>query len=117
MIRVIMLAPFLLALSAWMRGRSGGTGKSKLVIPWFAVLFLVVGAFNSLHLLPQPTVDALLLFDTFLLATAMGALGLRTHAGAIRQAGMRPMLLAAMLFAYLVFGGLAINLGMHALLG
>lgn len=117
MIRVILLAPFLLALSAWMRSKSGEAGKSKLVIPWFAVLFLVVGAFNSLHLLPQPSVEAILLFDTFLLATAMGALGLRTHVGAIKQAGMRPMLLAAMLFAYLVFGGLAINLGVHALLG
>ena len=82
-----------------------------------AVLFLVVGAFNSLHLLSKATVDAILLFDTFLLATAMAALGLRTHIGAIRQAGMRPMLLAAALFAYLVFGGLAINLGVRALLG
>lgn len=117
MIRVILLAPFLLALSAWMRAKSGESGKSKLVIPWFAVLFLVVGAFNSLHLLPKSAVDALLLFDTFLLATAMGALGLRTHAMAIKQAGMRPMILAGLLFVYLVFGGLAINLGVHALLG
>ena len=118
MIRVIMLAPFLLALSAWMRTKPGEeAGKSKLVIPWFAVLFLVVGAFNSLHLLSKATVDAILLFDTFLLAAAMGALGLRTHAAAIKQAGMRPMLLAGLLFIYLVFGGLAINLGVHALFG
>lgn len=117
MLRVILLAPFLLALSAWLRSSSGEGGKSKLVIPWFAVLFLCVGAFNSLHLLPKAWVDALLLFDTFLLAAAMGALGLRTHAAAIKQAGMRPMLLAGLLFIYLVFGGLAINLGVHALFG
>ncbi len=117
MIRVILLAPFLLALSAWLRARSGENRTSKLVIPWFAVLFLGVGAFNSLHLLPRPMVDAILLLDVFLLATAMGALGLRTHVGAIRQAGMKPMLLAALLFAWLVFGGLAINLGLMRLLG
>lgn len=117
MIRVIMLAPFLLALSAWVRSKSGEASKSKLVIPWFAVLFLCVGAFNSLHLLPQRWVDGILLFDTFLLATAMAALGLRTQASAIKQAGMKPMLLASLLFVYLIFGGLAINLGVHRLLG
>ena len=117
MIRVILLAPFLLLLSAWMRAKSGEGAKSKLVIPWFAVLFLLVGAFNSLHLLPKATVDAILLLDVFLLATAMAALGLRTHVGAIRQAGVKPLLLAALLFAWLVFGGLAINLGVTRLLG
>ena len=116
MIRVILLAPFLLTLSAWVRAKSGEASKSKLVIPWFAILFLCVGAFNSLHLLPQTSVDAILLFDTFLLATAMGALGLRTHAIAIKQAGMKPMVLAGLLFVYLIFGGLAINLGVTALL-
>ena len=117
MIRVILLAPFLLLLSAWMRAKSGAAGmRSKLVIPWFAVLFLVVGAFNSLHLLPKAWVDAILLLDTALLGTAMAALGVRTQAGAIRQAGAKPMLLAALLFAFLVFGGLAINLGVMRLL-
>ena len=118
MIRVMLLAPFLLVLSAWMRAKSGdATAKSKLVIPWFAVLFIAVGAFNSLHLLPKATVDALLLIDTFLLATAMAALGLRTHIGAIRQAGVKPLLLAGLLFAYLLVGGLAINIGVTRLLG
>ncbi len=118
MIRVMLLAPFLLLLSAWMRAKSGdATAKSKLVIPWFAVLFIAVGAFNSLHLLPKAAVDALLLVDTFLLATAMAALGLRTHAGAIRQAGMKPLLLAALLFGWLLFAGLAINIGVTRLLG
>jgi len=111
MIRVILLAPFLLALSAWMRGRTGSeSGKARIVIPWFAVLFIVVGGFNSLHLLPKALVDGILLVDTFLLATAMAALGLRTHMGAIRQAGMKPLLLASSLFVYLVVGGYAINL-------
>ena len=97
--------------------KSGEGAKSKLVITWFAMLFLLVGAFNSLHLLPKATVDAILLLDVFLLATAMAALGLRTHVGAIRQAGVKPLLLAALLFAWLVFGGLAINLGVTRLLG
>lgn len=44
-----------------------------------------------------------------LLAMAMAALGLRTQIGAIRQAGARPLLLAALLFALLTVGGYALN--------
>ncbi|MGY0504763.1 YeiH family protein [Luteimonas sp. e5] len=118
MIRVILLTPFLLLLSAAMRGRAAGDGrKAKIIVPWFAVLFLLVGAFNSLQLVPPTLHAALLVFGTFLLATAMGALGLRTQIGAIRQAGIKPMLLASLLFVYLIFGGLAINLGVLRLLG
>jgi uncharacterized membrane protein YadS len=40
---------------------------------------------------------------------AMAALGLRTHLGAIQQAGVKPLLLAATLFIFLVVGGYAIN--------
>ena len=40
----------------------------------------------------------------------LAALGLRTHAGAIRQAGARPLLLASLLFCVLVAGGYALNL-------
>ena len=119
MLRVILLTPFLLLLSMWIRrrGMAAGEGRAPLVVPWFAVLFLVAGAFNSLQLLPAPVHAGVLALDVFLLATAMAALGLRTHVGAIRQAGPRPMLLAALLFVYLVLGGLAINLGVGHLLG
>ena len=118
MIRVILLAPFLLLLSAWLRDKSDTGGKrAPIVIPWFAILFLVVGAFNSFHLLPKALVSALLLLDTFLLAMAMGALGVRTHAGAIRQAGLKPLLLATALFAWLIVGGLLVNVGVMRLMG
>jgi uncharacterized membrane protein YadS len=49
-------------------------------------------------------------FDgTSLLAMAMAALGLTTHAGAIRQAGVKPLLLAGLLFTWLIGGGAIIN--------
>ena len=63
------------------------TRRPPIVIPWFAVLFIVASAVNSLHFLPARLVAVLIDVDTVLLATAMAALGLRTHAGAIRQAG------------------------------
>jgi uncharacterized integral membrane protein (TIGR00698 family) len=123
MLRIMMLAPFLLTLSGLQRESGSGTAaggrarRPRIVIPWFAVLFIVASGVNSLHVLPAGVVAALIEIDTALLATAMAALGLRTHIGAIRQAGLRPLLLAAALFAFLVVGGYAINRSVTALLG
>src|SRR3546814_15921652 len=92
----MLLAPFLLLLSSRLsRGTDTGEGKTGIVVPWFAVLFIAVAGFNSLQLLPAPAVDMLVPIDTVLLAMAMAALGLRTHVGALLQAGIRPLRLAA----------------------
>jgi uncharacterized integral membrane protein (TIGR00698 family) len=110
MLRVMMLAPFLVILSSRI-GDEGeaAAGKRRITIPWFAVLFIVVAGFNSLHLLPPAMVDAILTVDTVLLAMAMAALGLRTHIGAIHHAGTKPILLASILFVFLMTGGYVIN--------
>lgn len=111
MIRVILLAPYLFALSWWLRARTEATTHTRtpLVIPWFAVLFMLVGAFNSLHLLDPRWVQAILQFDNWILAAAMAALGVRTHWRAVKQAGMKPLLLATCIFVWLIVGGYAIN--------
>ena len=124
MLRIMMLAPFLLILSGMERDAGatpeaashGATGRAPITIPWFAVLFIVASAVNSLHLLPARLTADLVQIDTVLLATAMAALGLRTHAGAIRQAGLRPLLLAGSLFVFLMVGGYLINRVVTALL-
>jgi uncharacterized integral membrane protein (TIGR00698 family) len=172
MVRVMMLAPFLIALSAWLArksvtgdetrsgaceplsvgkqsvaaghaavegnsdavgystvavnsetarttpaaGPTGGAGPSaasggsrRLTIPWFAFAFIGMVVFNSLALLPHAVVGTAIDVDTFLLAMAMGALGLTTHISAIRRAGIKPLLLGALLFVWLVGGGALVN--------
>jgi uncharacterized integral membrane protein (TIGR00698 family) len=113
MVRVMMLAPFLVILSAVLargKAKAGGNDKvAKLAIPWFAFIFIGAVAFNSLGLLPAGTVAAITEFDTALLAMAMAALGLTTHMSAIRRAGIKPLLLAGLLFCWLIAGGAAIN--------
>lgn len=118
MLRVMLLAPLLLVLGAWLRrGRKGAArDATPLTIPWFAILFVVVAGFNSLHLLSKPIVDALLMLDTLLLAMAMAALGLRTHWGSIKQAGAKPLLLAWILWVLLIGGGYLLNRAAMALL-
>ena len=54
-------------------------------------------------------VDVLTNIDTLFLAMAMAALGLTTHISAIRKAGVKPLVLAAILFAWLIGGGALIN--------
>lgn len=117
MIRVMMLAPFLLLLSGWKSRRAqkdsgdatANNSRSKITIPWFAVLFILVAVFNSFNLLPQGLKATLITLDTLFLAMAMAALGLTTHVGAIRQAGIKPILMAALLFVWLIVGGAGIN--------
>jgi uncharacterized integral membrane protein (TIGR00698 family) len=114
---VMMLAPFLLLLSG-AQGRRGAerAQRTAITIPWFAVLFVAASGVNSLDLLPQAWTAALVRIDTVLLAMAMAALGLRTHAGAIRQAGVKPLLLGGTLFLFLFCGGYLLNVGVARLL-
>lgn len=120
MVRVMLLAPFLVALSLWLArgGKASADGsKARIVVPWFAFGFVAVAGFNSLHLLPAGLQAGLVQLDTVLLAMAMAALGLTTHVSALRQAGLKPLLLALILFGWLLFGGLAIHQGVLAVLG
>jgi len=119
MVRVMMLAPFLIGLSLWLRlDRSGPIAqvgsrvqvrRGPLAIPWFAFGFVAAVLVNSLQFMGSGVHQFTLTVDNFLLAMAMAALGLSTHIAAIRQAGARPLLLALLTFFWLVFAGAAIN--------
>ena len=114
MVRVMMLAPFLLLLSTSMaRGeRTQGrhhAGRHAITIPWFALGFVAMAGVHSLGVLPPAVVHAGVQLDDLLLAIAMAALGLTTHVQAVRAAGFKPLLLAAALFAWLLVAGLALS--------
>ena len=110
MIRVMMLVPVLLVIAFFVAKDVAGRGEeadgsSKINIPWFAILFLVVIGFNSLNLLPKDFVDFINTFDTFLLTMAMSALGAETSIDKFKKAGFKPFLLAAILWCWLIGGG------------
>jgi len=108
MIRVMMLAPFLVFLGLWLLQSSQGIvkkQKNKIMIPWFAVWFIVVAGFNSLDLLPQTLIANINAIDTFLLTMAMSALGMETSIEKFKNVGMKPIYLASILFLWLIFGG------------
>jgi uncharacterized integral membrane protein (TIGR00698 family) len=128
LVRVMMLAPFLVLLSAYLLRNSEGVAAPteaaapavpsqswRGVIPWFALGFIAVAGFNSMAVLPHAFVHAAIDADTLILATAMAALGVSTQVSAIRAAGIKPLGLAALLFGWLILGGFAINAGVSAL--
>ena len=118
MLRVMMLAPFLLFMAARVKqlAPAGASQKSKITIPWFAIMFIVVTIFNSFHLLPNSIVQMLITLDTILLAMAMAALGVTTHVSALKKAGAKPLMMALVLFIWLIVGGGAINYAIHYLM-
>ncbi|GAC1321458.1 MAG: YeiH family protein [Collimonas sp.] len=120
MVRVMMLAPFLMLLSAYLSKKTSVAknenadstakrGAGGLAIPWFAFGFVAVVAFNSMNLLPGTLVSHINDADNALLAMAMAALGISTHFSSLRTAGIKPLMFAAVLFGWLIVGGALIN--------
>ena len=138
MVRVILLV-FVLLILSWALGRSKQTAqpqggavsrphhksntvavkqqsghtaqRSKITIPWFAFLFLLMIGVNSLMVayLPAsfmaPFAKTMNIISTFLLTMAMTALGADTSFKKFKQAGAKPFALAALLWVWLIIGG------------
>ena len=123
MIRVILLAPTLLALSYLLgRGRrgSGDKGTKKIQVPWFAFYFVGVVLLNSLLFtlaegsalenLYREVTGLIEKLDTFALTMAMTAIGMDATLAKFRQSGAKAFLLASGLYIWLVFGGYLLTL-------
>lgn len=108
MLRVMMLAPFLILLALWLArcaSRDAESSTISLAPPWFALGFIAVVLFNSLQWLSPALVNGLVVLANVLLATAMVALGLDTKLSAFQQAGFAPMRLALVVWLWLLAGG------------
>jgi len=113
MTRVIMIAPMLIVLGfylSYVAKKEGGAGAEvKLVIPWFAVYFIGVAGFNSLHLVPEDIVATINEIDTFLLTMAMTALGMGTRFSKFKGLGLAPLYTGLGMFLWLVIGGFVVT--------
>lgn len=125
MIRVMMLAPVLVILSFALAGRKkaepdGQVVKSKITIPWFAFGFIGIICLNSFlqYLYDAETVKEIPLngaieyIDTFMLTMAMTALGTDTHMNKFKQAGVKPFVMALLLYVWLVVGGYLLTMSL-----
>lgn len=115
MARVAMLVPLLLVLGVWLsrsaaqqganKPGSASNAGSKIPVPWFVLGFLALIIVNSLNVLPATWVHNINTLDTFALTMAMAALGVETRISRMRAAGPRVLLLAFLLFIWLLVGG------------
>ena len=105
MIRVMMIAPFLIVLGLFLSMKGNSKTTRKISIPWFALFFILVAGFNSLDLVPTSVVHNINIVDTFLLTMAMTALGMETNINKFKGVGMKPIYLAGILFVWLLVGG------------
>ncbi len=116
LMRVVMLAPVLIALALWLQKIRPAAGAAepapaRASVPGFIVMFLLVVVLNSVLAL-MPDSHWLALVHTLampvsatLLAFAMAALGLNIHWRDLLQAGWRPVVLALLLWLILLLGG------------
>lgn len=107
--RVMMLVPFLFLLGAYLAKKSGEK-IFNIQIPWFAIMFVVVCGFNSLNIVPKAIQSGIIEFDVLLLTVAMFALGVETNFEKIKGLGMKPIMLALIMFFWLIFAGFGVSL-------
>lgn len=123
MIRVMMLAPFLLVLSFALTKTSSDNGEKpsfinrvqQVKVPWFAFIFILVVVLHTWIPMTASFEQSMVMLDDVLLTMAMFALGLTTHMSAIKQAGVKPLILGAIMFTWLIVGGGLINIGIASL--
>ena len=116
MLRVMLLAPFLIVLGIWLQSKistiknNDNSPKASIAIPWFAVGFIAMVAFNSLNLLSVSVINQINVFDTFALTMAMTALGMETRIEKFKGIGFKPIYLASILFFWLLLIGYAFTI-------
>ncbi|KXU36131.1 hypothetical protein AXE65_05620 [Ventosimonas gracilis] len=105
MLRVMLLAPFLLALSFYF-SRGGSDEKRPIKLPGFALAFIAVVLVNSVITLPTAVLHAVNTLDTLLLGMAMAALGFASPLRLLWRSGSKPFCLALLLLIWLMGGGM-----------
>lgn len=115
LMRVAMLVPVIM-VAAWMtrvthaqsvgRVTAGPSASRPPLLPWFAVVFLLLVLLNSLLHLPEVVVNTGHGLSRAFLITAMAAIGIKTHLKDILSVGWKPvalMLLETVFLAVLFY--------------
>jgi uncharacterized integral membrane protein (TIGR00698 family) len=85
------------------------------LVPWFLIGFLLVAGLNSLGGVPQVAHSPLSTLSLFLITMALSGIGLSTRPRQLRNAGLRPLALGAILWATVGISSLLLQAvtGMH----
>jgi len=122
LVRTLMIIPIVLVLMIMKGRRTATPGSPRLtpigvarLVPWFLVGFLVAAAMNSIGLVSRGADSLITPVATFLISTAMAAIGLSTDLAALRRTGARPLLLGAILWVTVTLASLGVQAGTFGL--
>ena len=85
------------------------------LVPWFLIGFVLAAGLNSLGGVPQAAHSPLSTLSLFLITMALSGIGMATRPLQLRKAGLRPLLLGAILWATVGVSSLLLQAltGMH----
>jgi uncharacterized integral membrane protein (TIGR00698 family) len=109
--RTTLIVP-IVVFYGWRKIQQAREGASAInwraIIPWFILYFLIAAAINSLGLIPAAAQGPLQELALFAITVALAGVGLGTDINKIRAAGLRPLVLGAVLWAAIALSSLAL---------
>jgi uncharacterized integral membrane protein (TIGR00698 family) len=118
--RSLMLIPIVIGLVLLksrreaVAGTPSGVEKRKLpwrrMVPLFLIGFIVAAGLRSAGVVPDAWQESLSLVGTFLITSALAAIGLSMRPSELRKAGWRPLALGALLWASVAVSSLGLQL-------
>jgi uncharacterized integral membrane protein (TIGR00698 family) len=116
--RSLMLVPIVIGLVILKSRRDASSEASSVrrklpwrrMLPLFLVGFLVAAGLRTAGLVPDERQADLALVGTFLITSALVAIGLSLRVGELRKAGPRPLVLGAILWVCVSLGSLGLQL-------
>ncbi|WP_454634139.1 YeiH family protein [Bradyrhizobium cenepequi] len=101
--RVMLLAPVVVALGikARLSASRASTKSVRPPMPWFVLGFVALVGVNSAFTIPATAKDMIVTVTSFLLSTALAAMGLETDLSKLRARGVRPAVLGALAFLFI----------------
>ena len=110
LLRVAMLLPACLAIGLALHVRGSDAAHAAPVLPWFAVVFALFVAVNSLGWIPATVVDLGSSVSRACLVMAIAAIGMKTSLKSLVDMGFKPVMLVVLetlVLAAIVLGVLA----------
>lgn len=111
--RALWIIPLAFFTAYLYRNDASATGKTKIAVPWFIVLFVVAMVVNtytpeSLTSTMQPIYQGIAMLAKRMMTVVLFAIGAGLSLNVVRQVGLRPLVLAVVLWIVIGIGSLLV---------
>ena len=111
--RALWIIPLAFFTAYLYRNDASATGKTKIAVPWFIVLFVVAMVVNtytpeSLTSTMQPIYQGIAMLSKRMMTVVLFAIGAGLSLKVVRQVGLRPLVLAVVLWIVIGIGSLLV---------